>query len=230
MQNLMRRYCKEVLMPDTPNLGADLLRIHSIISRGLQISISYSRQFEKNGFPSAKIREGFFSYVQSLLSVLDAHHNLEDELAFPYLKDILPDGPYDLLMAQHQVLVPALAQAKAAVEDASANVPLEKVHDLLKKIDELWHPHIQIEEGFFTLQKLGSVIPVEEHIRLGKVYMEHSQQHTEPAFLILPFLLYNLPLDQRKVFAGHMPAEVAEQLVPVVWKEKWEPMKPFLLV
>jgi hypothetical protein len=31
------------------------------------------------------------------------------------------------------------------------------------------------------------------------------------------------------VFSQGMPAEVVQYLVPVVWKEKWEPMQPYLL-
>jgi hypothetical protein len=100
---------------------------------------------------------------------------------------------------------------------------------LLKRIDEFWHPHIQIEEEHFTVGKLGAAFPPDEQIRLIKLFMEHSQQHAKPDFLVVPFLLYNLPLDQRSALAGAMPPVVTEQLVPIVWKEKWEPMKPFLL-
>jgi hypothetical protein len=44
-----------------------------------------------------------------------------------------------------------------------------------------------------------------------------------------PFLLYNLPTEERAIIAQAMPPIVTRQLVPVVWKEKWEPMSPFLL-
>ena len=49
------------------------------------------------------------------------------------------------------------------------------------------------------------------------------------SYLTLPFILYNLPVQQKSAMAEGMPAEVVEQLVPIVWREKWEPMKPFLL-
>jgi hypothetical protein len=42
-------------------------------------------------------------------------------------------------------------------------------------------------------------------------------------------MLYNLPVEDRKVFSQGIPAEVLQNLVPVVWKEKWESMTPFLL-
>jgi hypothetical protein len=47
--------------------------------------------------------------------------------------------------------------------------------------------------------------------------------------LVVPFLLYNLPPEERAVFSQGMPPIVIQELVPVAWKEKWSPMKPFLL-
>ncbi len=179
-----------------------------------------------------QMREGLLSYIRSLVSVLDSHHRLEDELAFPYLKEAFPDGPYELLMGQHLELAPVLAEIKSAL-DNSAEIPdsglFRMLQPLLQKISEFWHPHIRIEEEFLTVEKARAGIALEDHARLGKLFMKHSQQNSGPDFLILPFLLHNLPPDQRSNFAALMPPIVTEQLVPVVWKDKWEPMKPFLL-
>jgi hypothetical protein len=43
-------------------------------------------------------------------------------------------------------------------------------------------------------------------------------------------LLYNLHEQDRQVFSQGMPAEVLQNLVPIVWKDKWASMAPFLLV
>jgi hypothetical protein len=59
--------------------------------------------------------------------------------------------------------------------------------------------------------------------------VEHSQEYSKPDFLVIPFLLYNLPLEDRIIFSQGMPPILTEQMVPVVWKDKWAPMKPFLL-
>ena len=37
--------------------------------------------------------------------------------------------------------------------------------------------------------------------------------------LDVAFLLYNLPVQQKSAMAEEMPAEVVEQLVPIVWRE-----------
>jgi hypothetical protein len=45
----------------------------------------------------------------------------------------------------------------------------------------------------------------------------------------MPFVLYNLPAEERAILAQKMPPIVTQQLLPVDWKEKWAPMQPFLL-
>ena len=100
---------------------------------------------------------------------------------------------------------------------------------LLHKIRELWHPHIAIEEEHFTLDRFATLLPVDEHQQMGQLCMRHMQQTTGPDYLIVPFLLYNLTPEKRSVFAKDMPPIVTTELVPVVWKDKWAPMRPFLL-
>lgn len=73
-------------MPDLykPNVGADLARIHAMITRALDVSIEHSLSFVRHGYPNASTHEEFVSYVQSLASVLHSHHLTEDEAVFPY--------------------------------------------------------------------------------------------------------------------------------------------------
>ena len=42
-------------------------------------------------------------------------------------------------------------------------------------------------------------------------------------------MLYNLSGEERAAMWAAMGPVVTEQLVPVAWKDKWAPMKPFLL-
>jgi hypothetical protein len=216
-----------------PNIAEDLLCIHAIITRGLNVSMERGRSFAKDGYPDASAREGFIAYVGSLLSVLTAHHLTETELFFPYFRDKLPDAPIDLLNAQHRDLEPVLHQAKEARDetaaDARAGAALDRLNNLLGQIDEFWHPHIRIEEDHFSVDLVGTLCDAKEHERLALAAMKHSQEHSGPDYLVVPFLLHNLPPDRRAIFARGMPPVVTQQLVPVVWKEKWEPMRPFLL-
>jgi hypothetical protein len=219
--------------PTQPNVAADMIRIHSIITRGLNVSIERSRAFARDGFPNASTREGFVSYVQGLVSVLHAHHLTEDDQAFPYLRDLMPDTPFDLLTDQHQQMAPILDEVNLAIEGvaagAGAGQALDDLGHALTKIAGLWHPHIQIEEEHFSVEKGAALISVDEHIRLAQIFARYSQGHSGPDYLVVPFMLYNLSPDDRAILARAMPPVVTQELVPKAWKEKWSPMQPFLL-
>jgi hypothetical protein len=216
-----------------PNVAADLSRIHSLITRGLKVSLERGQVFAQDGFPDASTREGFVDYVQSLVSVLHAHHLTEDDLAFPYLRDLMPGTPFDVLTEQHQQMMPILDEIKAAIEvvaaEEQAGAMLNDLNRALTKVAELWHPHIQIEEEHFSVEKGAELISVDEHIRLAQTFAKHSQEHAGPDYLVVPFMLYNLSPEDRVIMASAMPPMVTQELVPKAWKEKWAPMQPFLL-
>lgn len=216
-----------------PNIGADAIRIHRIITRGLKVGIERSRAFAQEGYPDAATQGGFISYVQSLASVLHGHHVTEDDLIFPYLRDRLPEAPYDLLSAQHRELEPLLEETQATLEavaaEAQPGAALDDLNRTLSRIAEIWYPHIQIEEERFGVQALAALIEADEHVRLGKESAQYGQEHAGPGYLTVPFMLYNLPAEDRAILAQAMPPVVTQQLVPGEWKEQWAPMAPFLL-
>lgn len=92
-----------------------------------------------------------------------------------------------------------------------------------------WHPHIAIEEANITMHNLAGQMEPDDHAMLLQQTAEANMKNTGPDFLVLPFLLFNMDPEWRTVFAGELPPVISEQLVPVVWKEQWAPMKPFLL-
>lgn len=216
-----------------PNIGMELLRIHSIITRGLKISTENAQAFRDLGFPNKMTQEGYLSYVNSFVAVLNAHHLTEDDLAFPYLREKFPEAPYELLKTQHQNIVLFLNQIRADIEllttETETGNSLNPLSESLREIAALWYPHIRIEEDHFTVEKMRTRIPLEDHIKMGKLFVEHSQQLATPDYLVVPFLVYNLEPAERMTFIGQLPPVVTQQLIPTVWKAKWEPMKPFLL-
>jgi hypothetical protein len=222
-------------MPErtAPNIAEDLLCIHAVITRGLNVSIERGRLFAQGGYPDASAREGFVAYAGSLLSVLHAHHLTESDLFFPYFRDKLPDAPFDLLIAQHNDLEPLLQQARTATDEVSAEAQagagMARLNGLLGRIVEFWHPHIRIEEDHFLVERVATLIDATEQEALAKAAMKHSQQHSGPAHLVVPFLLYNLPPEKRPVFARWMPPVLTWLLLPIVWRRKWACMRPFLL-
>jgi hypothetical protein len=107
-------------------------------------------------------------------------------------------------------------------------IELRNIENALARLNEEWPYHIQPETDEF-INKADALIPVEEQLRLVRLFAEHGLKNAVPHYLTVPFMLYNLPVEDRKVFSEGMPAEVIQNLVPVVWKEKWMSMTPFLL-
>lgn len=216
-----------------PNVATTLFVIHQVVTGALEVTIDNGQTFAQLGFPDRAHREGYLNYLRALVSVLHAHHLVEDELVFDDFRDLFPDTPFNLLRDQHQEMVPLLDLVGSTLElaqDSPSRDSIERIVQALQAINQKWHAHIPIEETHFAPDRLADLLPVEEHLRLIKRYGEHSQQHAGPPFLTIPFILFNLPPETRSIVAAGMPSEVVEHLVPVVWKEKWQSMTPFLLV
>jgi hemerythrin-like domain-containing protein len=208
-----------------PNIGLDLLRIHRVITRGLTVSQENCQTFAEGGFPDDTTREGFWKYCQGLEANAHGHHMTEDELFFPFLRDRMPDTDFDQLMTEHKEMHAILAEVRAGREAGSLAVTRQG----LSKMADLWDPHIEKEEKEFSPKIVAELMTIPEHIEMAQKAAALSQEHAQPAPLAVPFLLYNLEPDDRAHFLAVMPAQVTQQLVPVVWKDEWAPMKPFLL-
>lgn len=50
-----------------PNVGADLVRIHKVITRGLDVTAQKSAAFARDGYPDGSAREGFTGYARALV-------------------------------------------------------------------------------------------------------------------------------------------------------------------
>jgi hemerythrin-like domain-containing protein len=207
-----------------PNIGLDLQRIHRAITRGLAVAQENCKTFTENGFPDDTTREGFWKYCQGLEANTHGHHVTEDDIFFPFLRERLADTDFDELMAEHQEIHGILDEMRAAREAGS----LADLQSALSRMADMWHPHIEKEETDFSPEVAAGVMSVPEHIDMAQRAAAHSQQHAQPAPLAVPFLLYNLEADDRAHFVAVMPPEVTQQLVPVVWKDQWAPMQPFL--
>jgi hypothetical protein len=216
----------------SPTLAQDLLRIHRVISRGLFISVTQGANFVQAGFPSPGLRQGYSTYVQSLLTVLDGHHLSEDEVAFPFLRDKVTAAPYDRLSRHHQDICSFLEPAVKAiplVAEKGDQTDLAELVRLLRKMADIWRPHIQAEEFYFSEEALATAVSPEDQNHLSEGMASYNQEHALPPAQVLPFVLFNLEADDRAVMAASLPAMVVQELIPKAWAEQWAPMKPFLL-
>jgi hemerythrin-like domain-containing protein len=218
--------------PTQPNVALSLRAIHMVITRALKVSIENSNQFS-NGFPGEDIRTGYLNYVTSLKTSFRAHHQAENTIFFPALRKVLPDVPYKRLIIEHHSIDSLLDSLQEGIDSClvpgSEQSSLETIGKSLLNLQYLWRPHIFIEESGFTIDKLQKLMSAEEHLALLKSVGEFNQEHALPAELIIPFTIYNLAPEERVIMTGALPVEVVEHLVPVIWKEKWAAMKPFLL-
>ena len=216
-----------------PNLGMDYIRFHKAMTRGIDVSLQNIDEFLTTGAIEILNREGFLKYVQSFSTVLHGHHLVENEKIFPYFKDKLPKVPYERLMSEHEIFVGGLQEINTGIDNLMSEKDEMNSLNLLKsgfsKIDQIWHPHIQIENTQLY-GPIGSLnMDLDEMIIILKEAGDFFQEHTDPPFLVLPFVLYNLSPEDRELANKGFPEMVTKQLVPIDWKDKWISMEPFLL-
>lgn len=86
-----------------------------------------------------------------------------------------------------------------------------------------------LDLGSGVLGLLGpAVLGLEQEIQLSREMGDYSEQQADPA-LMVPFLLYSLPSEERASMGQTMPPVVLQGLMPVVWQEESVLMEPFLL-
>jgi hemerythrin-like domain-containing protein len=215
---------------DQPNVAKDLHRIHTIITRGIEVSTKKCREFldKKENVPV-----GFLDFVQAFSVVLKAHHETEDELVFPYFREKLRDVPFDSLTSDHEKIENEIGAITAALSELRKRtdnlVTLETLSGVLNRIKEIWHPHIAIEESGMSAEILETLLPVKEHIILSAQFSKHGIARSNPPQLVVPFILYNLEPGPRQAMAANMPKMLTKFILPVLWRNKWIRMKPYFL-
>ena len=211
----------------------DLLRVHKVITRSLDVIIAQGQDFAEAGFPDAITQAGFTDYVRCLASLMHAHHTAEEELAFPYFRTKLPDEPYDSMLTEHSQIAWLVYDIRSMVGDAGGAAidpgKLKNLESVVTDVRQIWQQHIPKEEKSFSPQHLAEVMSPDEQATMGRLFGEHSARHAVPDYLVVAFFLMNLEGEDREIMAQNLPPLVVEQLVPVVWKDKWGPMRPFLL-
>ena len=216
------------------DFAGDLILVHRIITRSLDVSIESGNAFSTKGFPDSDTRSGYFQYMGCAVRFMHEHHRNEDEVAFPELEKLLPDVPYDLLKSQHRDMIKLLDEITGSKERFMKEKETQGFpEDMLVSLDELkkvWQAHIKEEEGHFAPDTISPDISMNERVRIGKLSSRFGRKHSKPISLMLPFVLYNLSFDDREHLAETIPAIATSFLAPVVWRSKWKKMRPFLKV
>ena len=211
-----------------PNVGNDLLRIHRVITRALDVSLQNSQSTNL----AEGHKQGFVTYIRVMTILLHSHHAGEDELSFPFWRTRLPTGPFDELSEQHRQMIIYLEQIErwlGAGPAACQADTLSELHHTLTNLQTLWQTHIALEEATIGPENSRQYLTPVENEQLGKQLAEHGQAHGQPGELVMPFVVYNLSGADRAEFVKLLPPVMLQQLIPFAWKAAWAPMTPFLL-
>ena len=207
--------------------GLDL--IHRVLSRPLDIGISHIDSCISLKKVDMENHEGFKDYISSLATVFNAHHHGEDEILFPTFEKKIKNADFSMLIKQHKELHPLMVQITTKVDvDNPSLYQYEEIRNLLREIKDLWSRHRDKEEQIVELE-MEPEMSLAEQMELNNKLSKHGQSMSEPANLVLPFLIYNLKGAERDEFTNDMPWILKKFIVPIVWKSKWEKMRPFLL-
>ena len=167
--------------------------------------------------------------MSSLVTVFFGHHHGEDEIMFPTFEEKIKDADFSELKNQHKELYPLAEQIKHKIDIDNPTIEnYREMRSLLQDTKDLWVKHREEEEQTVELD-LEPVLSSKEQIELSDKLGKHGQSMSNPATLILPFLIYNLEGKDREEFTRNMPWILKKFIVPVLWKTKWQKMKPFLL-
>jgi hypothetical protein len=207
----------------SPNFGEDLRRIHIAITRGVQVSAEAADIYAHEGFPDEAMRHGFRLYVGSLVAILGAHHAGERDIAWPFLRERMPHVTYDMLTEDHLGIEETRQRIADALEARDMRIYLH-----LANLQERWDEHRSREELAFSPEATAAAMATEDHEWLTLQLMEYAQAHAQPAETTLPFLLYNLPPQERTAMVQLLPPTVTEEMIPGPWLAEWAPMRPFL--
>lgn len=222
-----------MLIENQPDIGDEYIRLHKVMTRGIKVSLMYINKFLNDGVMEKLNREGFINYVQSFSSVLHGHHMVEDKKIFPYFKDKLPEVPYPRLVSEHEIFKEGLQQINSATDQLTKETDeLESLITLktgFDRLNEIWGPHIQIENNQLYGRMRDLNMDPEDMLKLEKESKEFFQKNSGPGYMVIPFVLYNLSPEDRDVIGQGFPDEVTDKLLLGDWKEKWISMQPYFL-
>jgi len=214
-------------MAESSPVVEGLSHIHRIITRGINISILKSDEYLRlKTFPDGN-SDGLLQYIKSLRFVTHSHHLTEDEIGFPYFEKLI-EAPYGHLRDDHKAISLILDKIDQHLAERSVD-GMNSILRNLRELQNIWTPHIKIEEDNLTHERVNSLVSKEEQIKLAKLFGEHGSKNSGPGPLALPFMFYNLEKADREIFMKNFPWIVNKVLVPVIWKQQWKPMKPFFL-
>ncbi|MCA9544584.1 MAG: hypothetical protein KC613_09340, partial [Myxococcales bacterium] len=136
------------------------------------------------------------------------------------------------LTEQHAAVEGAVAALRAKLGQLAAGTMSPKAREAWRAavvaLREGWEAHVKAEEAVFEAHLTG--LPAEDDQAMAKRIDKHGRAHAGSGAVMLPFILFNLTGADREDFEGRLPWILTGMLIPKMWKRKWGPMAPFLVV
>ena len=219
-------------MEENKFIAASTLIIHRMISRSINVAVTRAEEFSQQGFEDEGLEEGYTKYLTCLMKNLEHHHLVEDEIMFPFFQDRLPNIRFDHLVEDHHKITALIEAVNSKLADGEGETTMkghmDEILPLMTNISDLWFDHIEYEEDIF-INIADDFVSQDESLALLGNIDDFRNDLFEPFSLTLPFILFNLEPDDRKIMAMELPPEFTEELIPHVWKEEWESMSPFFV-
>lgn len=206
--------------------------IHKIISRGITVSLNGARDFIEGILSDDETWQGYMNYVRITSLMLDTHHRTEDEIAFPYFQERLPETHFKWLFEDHSLITGFLEELAPMMDSLENEEPtqakLEQLNAVLLKIEDRWDQHMELEGEEFVDQ-IDSWAPYEARKSLIDRFFEYNDKIIEPHDLSIPYMLHNLDTADRENWSAGFSNELLQLVETDDWKARWESMLPFLI-
>lgn len=213
-------------------LCSDLKRVHFVITRALNVIENKGNELIQSGRRD-ELSGGFYLYMDATLKFVHNHHVSEENVMFPELKKYNVDIPIRKFSNQHDEMLPVMAECEDWLEECNKNSKnleaFQKLIAAFTELNNLWKSHYCDEENGFCTNHFSELIPEKDKNRIAKKVSRHGRSHAKPGSLILPFIIFNLPLKERQEFKKQLPGIVTGFMIPLLWKKRWQNMKPYLL-
>jgi hypothetical protein len=184
--------------PDT----SDMTAVHQVFRSSLAAAPEFVASTQGDDARRALIAD----YYGNLLAFLDVHHEGEEQLLFPVLRERAPvsDALVARMTQQHADVVGRLARSKDALAAWSESGDEAAGHAaaILLELGEVLTPHLDDEEAEM-LPLAGEYLSMEEWGALPGHGMTHFTG--DKVWLILGLIRENFTPAQREAMLEHMP-------------------------
>ena len=169
-----------------PNVGNDLIRIHKVVTRALEIS----RKNSQDASLAEADQPGFALYVRALTILLHGHHARRGRVGL----SVLAQTPAGRPIRSTQRATPPDGWFSEKIEGwlgaglGAWQADLRgELQSTLAGLQTLWLSHISVEEATMGPENSSKLLTPEENGQLSQQMAEHGQAHSQPGELVMPF-------------------------------------------